>query len=510
MFRDSAANQLIDYKNNVTSSAGTITTESGNPIGTKDASLSVGPKGPLLLQDTILLDEMEHFVRERIPERVVFAKGAGAFGYFEVTHDITKYCAIKMFERIKKRTPIACRFSSYAGEQGSADTVRDIKGFAVKFYTEDGIWDLVGQNSPIFFIRDPILFPSLVHSQKRNPQTNLKDADMFWDFATLRPECTHELCFMFGDRGIPDGYRHMHGYGAHTYKLINAKGEPIYVKFHFRTDQGIQNLDIKRANQLLAEEPDYAARDLFNSIKNGNYPSWTLYVQLMTFDQAKKFKYNPFDITKIWAYSDFPLIPVGKIVLDRNPCNYFAEIEQLAFSPANMVPGIEPSPDKILQARLFAYAESQRHRLGVNFSQIPVNCPYRVEIKNYQRNGPMTVTDNQGAAPNYYPNSFSGPEICSRTKALQTCCPVAGDIYRFASGDTEDNFSQVTDFWVLVLDDCSRKRLVNNIAVHLCAASDFIQERAIKNFTMVHADFGRLMTEALNLAKMGQLCVSLK
>ena len=505
MSRDSAMNQLIDFKNNMSTSVGTITTGSGNPIGCKDAVLSVGAKGPLLLQDSIFMDEMDHFTRERIPERVMFAKGAGAFGYFEVTHDITKYCAIKMFEKVKKRTPIACRFSSYCGELGTPDTARDTRGFAIKFYTEDGIWDLVGQNSPVFFVRDPMMLPSLVHSQRRNPQTNLKDPDMFWDFASLRPETTHHLCFLFSDRGTPDGYRHMHGYGVHAFKMINSKGEPIYCKFQFRTDQGIQNLEPKKAMELQATEPDYAARDLYNSIKNGNYPSWSLYIQLMTFDQAKKFKYNAFDVTKVWNYADFPLIPVGKIVLDRNPSNYFAEIEQLVFNPANMVPGIEASPDKLLQARLFAYSSSARHRLGVNYTQIPVNCPYRVNVKNYQRNGPMAVTDNQGGAPNYYPNSFSGPEICTRTQALQTCCPVAGDIYRFSNGDTEDNFGQATDFWVLSLDDCTRRRLVNNIALHICCASQFIQERAIKNFTMVHADFGRLLTEAINLAKMGEL-----
>lgn len=507
MFRDSAANQLIDYKNNLTNSPGTITTSSGNPVGIQDANLSVGSKGPLLLQDAIFLDEMDHFVRERIPERVVFAKGAGAFGYFEVTHDITKYCAIKMFDRIKKRTPIACRFSNYCGEMGSTDTARGLKGFAIKFYTEEGIWDLVGQNSPVFFIRDPALFPSLIHSQKRNPQTNLKDVDMFWDFATLRPECVHQLCFMFGDRGIPDGYRHMHGYGCHCYKLINCQGDPIYAKFHFRTDQGVQNLDLQKAAALQASEPDYAARDLYNSIRNGDYPSWSLYLQLMTFDQAKKFKYNAFDATKIWPLSDNPLVPVGKIVLDRNPGNYFAEIEQIAFNPGNMVPGIEPSPDKLLQARLFAYSEAQRHRLGANFTQIPVNCPYRVAVKNFQRNGPMTVTCNQGGAPNYYPNSFSGPEICMRAQALISCCPVAGDVYRFGTDDTDDNFSQVTDLWVLVLDECARKRLVNNIADHLSGASIFIQERAAKIFTLIHVDFGRMLTEALNLARMSQLSV---
>lgn len=467
--------------------------------------MSVGPKGPLVLQDVHFLDEMSHFDRERIPERVVHAKGAAAFGYFEVTNDITKYTAAKLFEKIKKRTPVAVRFSTVGGESGSADTVRDPRGFAVKFYTEDGIWDLVGNNTPIFFIRDPILFPSFIHTQKRNPQTHLKDADMFWDFITLRPETTHQVCFLFSDRGIPDGYRHMNGYGSHTFKLVNQRGEPIYAKFHFRTDQGIQNLEVKKAAELTSMDPDYSTRDLFNSIKNGNYPSWTLCIQVMTFDQAKKHKYNPFDVTKVWSHKEFPLIKVGKLVLDRNPNNYFAEVEQLAFSPANMVPGIEPSPDKMLQGRLFSYTDTQRHRLGANYQQIPVNCPYRVEVRNYNRDGPMTVTDNQGGAPNYYPNSFSGPDTCPRARSLQTCCPVSGDVYRFTSGDSEDNFTQATDFWVYVLDDCSRKRMVQNIAASLVYASQFIQERALKNFTMVHVDFGRMLNDSLNLMKMSKM-----
>lgn len=507
MSRDSANNQLIDFKNNTKSLAGVITSSSGIPIGIPDVSLSVGAKGPLLLQDYQYLAAVQHFNRERIPERVVSAKGAGAFGYFEVTHDISQYCAATIFEKIKKRTPIACRFSTFAGEIGSADTVHDLRGFAVKFYTEEGIWDLVGHNSPVYFIRDPMSFPSLVHSQKRNPQTNLKDADMFWDFVTLRPETLHQICLMFSDRGCPDGYRHMHGYGVHAYKMLNAKGEVIYCKFHFRTDQGIQNIDATRAAELLANDRDYASRDLYNSIKNGNYPSWSMFVQLMTFDQAKKFKYNPFDCTKVWGRKDFPLIPVGKIILDRNPMNYFAEIEQLAFSQANMVPGIEPSPDKVLQGRLFAYGDAQTHRLGTNYNQIPVNCPYRITVKNYERDGIMTVTNNMAEAPNYYPNSFGGPQACDRVKALQTCCSVAGDIYRFDSSDTEDNYSQVTDFWVYVLDDGSRKRLVQYIAAHLCGASQFVQERALRQFTMIHVDFGRLLTEALNLAQAGTLCL---
>ncbi|XP_075157072.1 catalase-like [Haematobia irritans] len=507
MSRDRAADQLIDFKNNAKSPAGVITTGSGLPIGVPDASLSVGANGPLLLQDHQYISSIQHFNRERIPERAIYAKGAGAFGYFEVTHDISKHCAAAIFEKLKKRTPIACRFSMFHGENGSADTLRGVRGFAVKFYTEEGIWDIVGQNLPVFFIRDPMNFPSLVHSQKRNPQTHLKDADMFWDFATLRPETIHQLCLMFSDRGCPNGYRHMHGYGVHAYKMINAQGEQIFCKFHFRTDQGIQNIDSSRANELLANDPDYALRDLFNSIKNCNYPSWTLHIQLMTFDQAKKFKYNPFDATKVWSFSDFPLIEVGKIVLDRNPLNYFAEIEQLAFSPANMVPGIEPSPDKILQGRLFAYGDAQRHRLGVNYNQIPVNCPYRINVTNYERDGVMTVNHNMAEAPNYYPNSFGGPYYCDRVRALQTCCPVAGDVYRFINDDTEDNYGQATDFWVYVLDETSRKTLVNNIAAHLSGASQFIQGRAVRNFTMIHVDFGRLLTEALNMAHVCSLCL---
>ncbi|KAM7354883.1 catalase isoform 1-T2 [Cochliomyia hominivorax] len=505
MSRDSATNQLNDYKNTLTTPPGAITTGSGNPVGIKDATMTVGPRGPVLLQDVQFLDEMSHFDRERIPERVVHAKGAGAFGYFEVTDDITKYCAAKVFEKVGKRTPVAIRFSTVGGESGSADTARDPRGFAVKFYTDDGVWDLVGNNTPIFFIRDPILFPSFIHTQKRNPQTHLKDPDMFWDFISLRPESTHQVCILFSDRGIPNGYRYMHGYGSHTFKLINAKGEPIYAKFHFRSNQGIKNLDVKKADELAGSDPDYSIRDLFNAIKGGDFPSWTLNIQVMTFEQAKTFKYNPFDVTKVWPHKEFPLIKVGKMVLDRNPTNYFAEVEQIAFSPAHLVPGIEPSPDKMLQGRLFSYSDTHRHRLGANYLQIPVNCPYRVPVKNYQRDGPMTVTDNQGNAPNYYPNSFSGPQECQRARSLQSKCPVAGDIYRYSSGDTEDNFGQVTDFWLRVLDDGGRKRLVSNIAGHLSAASPFIQERAVKNFTMVHPDFGRMLTEQLNLAKTAKI-----
>lgn len=297
---------------------------------------------------------------------------------------------------IRQKTTIAIRFSTVGGESGSADTARDPRGFAIKFYTDDGIWDCVGNNTPIFFIRDPILFPSFIHTQKRNPATHLKDADMFWDFISLRPETTHQVMFLFGDRGTPDGFRHMNGYGSHTFKLVNDKGEAVYCKFHFKTDQKIKNLEVSTANDLAGSDPDYSIRDLYNAIATGNFPSWTAYVQIMTFEQAEKFEFNPFDLTKIWPQSQYPLIKYGKLVLDRNPGNYFAEVEQIAFAPSNLVPGIEPSPDKMLQGRLFAYSDTHRHRLGANHLQLPVNCPYRVQKKNYQRDGPMNINENQG------------------------------------------------------------------------------------------------------------------
>ncbi|XP_055836562.1 catalase-like [Episyrphus balteatus] len=496
--RDIATNQLQDYKKSAGDTIPTVTTGAGAPIGIKDASLTVGPRGPILLEDVQFIDEIAHFDRERIPERVVHAKGAGAFGYFEVTHDITKYCAAKVFESVNKRTPIAVRFSTVGGESGSADTVRDPRGFAVKFYTDDGIWDLVGNNTPVFFVRDPTLFPSFIHTQKRNPRTHLKDPDMVWDFFSLRPETLHQFAILFSDRGIPDGYRHMNGYGSHTFKLINACNEPVYCKFHYKTDQGIRNLDTKRAAELASSDPDYSIRDLYNAIAAGNYPSWTMYIQVMTFEQAKTYKYNPFDVTKVWSHKDFPLIPVGKLVLNRNPTNYFAEVEQIAFAPSHMVPGIEPSPDKMLQGRLFSYGDTHRYRLGANYLQLPVNCPYRVPVKNYQRDGAMCFTDNQDGAPNYYPNSFSGPQENQRARNLRPKYSLTGDVDRYYSGDM-DNYSQVTNFWLNVLSSDERKRLVENIAGSLSGASPFIQTRAVKNFTQVHPDLGSQLSKALQL-----------
>ncbi|KAH9508982.1 hypothetical protein Btru_048464 [Bulinus truncatus] len=477
----------------------TITTGAGAPVGNKNAVLTVGPRGPMLIQDHVFLDEMAHFNRERIPERVVHAKGAGAFGYFEVTHDITKYCKAKVFEHVGKKTSMAARFSTVGGEKGSADTARDPRGFALKFYTEDGNWDLVGNNTPIFFIRDPILFPSFIHTQKRNPVTNLKDADMTWDFFTLRPETTHQVLFLYSDRGTPDGYRHMNGYGSHTFKIVNKDGAFNYCKFHFKTDQGIKNLLADAAAKLQGTDPDYATRDLYNAIAEGNFPSWTLYIQVMSPEEAEKFRWNPFDLTKIWPHSEFPLIPVGKVVLNRNPKNYFTEVEQIAFSPAHMVPGVEPSPDKMLQGRLYSYTDTHRHRLGSNYLQIPVNCPFNTRVKNYQRDGPQCVTDNQDGAPNYFPNSFGGP-IDVQT-CLESSFNLSGNVQRYNTHD-EDNFTQAGNFWRKVLSSEEKTRLVENIVGHLREAEEFIKTRAIGNFTQVDPELGQRIREGLGQGKL--------
>ncbi|KAF2361008.1 Catalase immune-responsive domain [Trinorchestia longiramus] len=570
MSRDIASDQLKQFKSTASAKAscpGSLTNSSGCPLGDKLNSLTIGPRGPLLLEDLQFLDEMAHFDRERIPERVVHAKGGGAFGTFEVTHDITKYCKAAIFSEVGKKTPLAIRFSTVGGESGSADTARDPRGFAVKFYTEEGNWDLVGNNTPIFFIRDPVLFPSFIHTQKRNPATHLKDPDMMWDFISLRPETTHQVSFLFSDRGTPDGFRHMNGYGSHTFKLVNKDGKPVYCKFHLKTDQGIKNLTAERAASLAGSDPDYSIRDLYNSIASGKYPSWSMYIQVMTYEEAEKYRYNPFDVTKIWSHKEYPLIPVGKVTLNRNPKNYFAEVEQIAFAPAHMVPGIEPSPDKMLQGRLFSYTDTHRHRLGANYQQIPiwshkeyplipvgkvtlnrnpknyfaeveqiafapahmvpgiepspdkmlqgrlfsytdthrhrlganyqqipVNCPYRTTPANYQRDGPMCVTENQGGAPNYYPNSFSGPTDC---KTYSGCTEkYVGDIQRFNSS-SDDNFSQVTDFYKKVLSEAERGRLADNIAGSLVDALDFIQERAIGNFAKVDPGLGQAITDRI-------------
>ncbi|CAL1265601.1 unnamed protein product [Larinioides sclopetarius] len=494
--RDKASEQLNEYKK-AQEEVETLTTTFGAPIGDKLNSLTVGPRGPLLMQDVVYMEEMAHFNRERIPERVVHAKGAGAFGYFKVTNDITQYCRAKVFSEVGKITPIAVRFSFVSGESGAADSTRDPRGFAVKFYTEEGNWDLAGNNTPIFFIRDPLLFPSFIHSQKRNPVTHLRDHDMFWDFLSLRPESTFQVMWLFADRGIPYGYRYMNGYGSHTFKLVNDENKAVYCKFHYKSNQGIKNLTDEKAQKLAGSDPDYAIRDLYNAIAKGEYPSWTLYIQVMTFEQARTWRFNPFDLTKVWPQKEFPLIEVGKLVLNRNPTNYFAEVEQIAFTVSNLVPGIEPSPDKMLQGRLFSYADTQKYRLGTNYLQLPVNCPYRVRPRNYQRDGEMTIYSQNGA-PNYYPNSFGGPET-DRT-AREPPFEVRGDVDRYDSSN-EDNFTQAGIFYREVLDDDQRSRLVRNIAENLVEAQEFIQARAVKNFAEADPEYGRRVADELKSLK---------
>uniref|UniRef100_A0A915DRL5 Catalase core domain-containing protein n=1 Tax=Ditylenchus dipsaci TaxID=166011 RepID=A0A915DRL5_9BILA len=465
---DKAANQLEEYKQMQTKPS-VFTSSVGAPVWNKNTSLTIGFRGPMLMQDVAYLDEIAHFDRERVPERVVHAKGGGAHGYFEVTHDISRYTKLW--------------FSTVAGESGSADTARDPRGFAMKFYTEQGNWDLVGNNTPIFFIRDPALFPSFVHTQKRNPATHQKDPNMFWDFWSLRPECLHQVMFLMSDRGIPDGFRHMNGYGSHTFKLVNENGQAVYCKFHAKTAQGIKNLAGKVASQLQGDDPDYSIRDLYNHIENGDFPEWNFFIQVMTFEQAAEYKWNPFDVTKVWPHGDFPLIPVGKIVLNRNATNYFAEVEQAAFCPSHVIPGIEFSPDKMLQGRLLSYKDTQFHRLGPNYQQLPINCPFRARPHNTQRDGLMTLGDNQGGAPNYHPNSFNGPVDLGQ-QVRDSRFAVSGDVDRFDDG-AEDNYSQPAIFWTKVLDEDQRGRL----------------KRVVAEFSKVHRDLGQRLQQAINQHK---------
>lgn len=483
------SNQLKEYKE---SSKKTSTPQHNGNGSLKTHVLTAGPRGPVLLQDAAFIDDMAHFDRERIPERVVHARGSGAFGHFQVTHDITDYTRASVFSSVGTKTPVAARFSTIAGEMGSAETVRDPRGFAVKFYTDDGNWDLVGLNTPVFFLRDPFLFSSFVHSQKRNPVTNIRDANAIWDFITLRPETMHMVMFLFSDRGIPDGYRHMHGFGCHAFKLVNSREEAVYCKFHCKTDQGIKNLTVERAGELASKDPDYATRDLYNAIENKEYPTWTLYIQVMALQQAETSKFNPFDVTKVWPYSEFPLHPVGKIVLNRNPSNYFLDVEQIAFCPGTLVPGIEPSPDKVLQGRMFSYNDTQRHRLGANYMQLPVNCPYRAHSGSYERDGPMAFK-NPGQGPNYFPSSFAEPE---RSLAhVEHKFPVSGEAGRWDDGD-DDNFTQPGLFWKL-LDGAEQDRLTTNIADHLRHAQEFLRQRAVARFVEVDPEFGKAIEKKL-------------
>lgn len=474
-----------------------LTTNQGAPVSNDQNSLTIGEHGPVLLQDVHLIEKLAHFNRERIPERIVHAKGAGAGGYFEVTNDVTKYTKAKFLSEVGKRTEVFVRFSTVGGEKGSADAERDPRGFAVKFYTEDGNYDLVGNNTPVFFIRDPLKFPDFIHTQKRNPGTNLKDANMFWDFLSLTPESLHQVTILFSDRGTPRSYRNMNGYGSHTYKWYNENEENFWVKYHFKTDQGVQNLTREEAEHLKGTDPDHATRDLNSAIKKGEFPSWTLQVQIMPLGAETNYKFDIFDVTKVWPHGDYPVMEVGRMVLNRNPANYFAEVEQAAFSPANFVPGITASPDKMLQGRLFAYHDAHRYRLGPNYLLLPVNRPKGAKAENYQRDGYMRFDQNGNDSPNYYPNSFGGPE--PDAQAAEPQFDASGKVSRQPYTHPNDDFAQPRNLYRTVMTDQDREHLVGNIVSHLCNARKDIQVRQARLFYKVDPEYGQHVAEGLGI-----------
>ena len=473
-----------------------LTTTLGAPVENDLSSLTAGPKGPTLIQDIHLIDKLAHFDRERIPERVVHAKGAGAHGYFEVTHDVTRYTRAKFLSEVGKRTDVFARFSTVGGEKGSADSERDPRGFAVKFYTEEGIYDFVGNNTPVFFIRDALKFPDFIHTQKRNPATNLKDPDMFWDFLSLTPESIHQVTILFSDRGTPFGYRHINGYSGHTFMWYNAKREYWWVKIHFKTDQKAKTLTREEALKLAGSDPDHATRDLNHSIQARQYPSWTVYAQIMPPKDAAKYRFDPFDITKVWPHADYPLQPFGRMVLNHNPQNYFAETEQSAFSPGNFVPGIGPSPDKMLQGRLFSYHDTHRHRLGANYHLLPINAS-KSPLGSNERDGAMRSDANGGATYHYWPNSFGGPEP-TPSLALPPL-DVAGMAARHEYKSGEVDFIQAGELYRKVMTRTERERLVGNIVAHLGGARKRIQLRQSALFYKVDADYGRRVAAGLGL-----------
>ncbi|MDG2207072.1 MAG: catalase [Pirellulales bacterium] len=473
----------------------TLTTSAGAPIDDNQNSLSAGPRGPLLMEDHVLIEKMAVFNRERIPERVVHAKGTGAHGTLTVTGDITEYTKANIFSALGKETECFVRFSTVGGESGSADSARDPRGFAVKFYTEEGNWDLVGNNTPIFFLRDPLKFDNFIHSQKRCPQRHVKSPTMMWDYWSLSPESLHQVTILFSDRGTPRSYRHMNGFGSHTFSLINAEGTRVWVKFHLKTEQGIACLSDAEATELAGRDPDFATRDLFEAIDSGDFPRWRVHVQIMPEKDAAGYYVNPFDLTKVWRHSDYPLIEVGILELNRNPQNYFAEVEQAAFSPANVVSGIGFSPDKVLQGRILSYADAQRYRLGVNHTALPINRP-QCPVHTYHRDGAMRFDGNAGREPNYEPNSFGGPQ--EDPSYRQPPLPLEGDVDRYEQRTGSDDYVQAGDLYRLMTAD-QQQQLVDNIVASMATVPEEIQRRQIDHFTKADADYGRRVAEGLGL-----------
>jgi len=477
-----------------------MTTADGRPIASQHA-LTAGPRGPVLMEDVQLLEQMQHFNRERIPERVVHAKGSGAYGTFTVTNDISKHTKAKFLSAVGKKTEVVARFSTVAGERGAADAERDVRGFALKFYTEEGNWDMVGNNTPVFFVRDPHKFQNFIHTQKRDPKTNMRDMDMQWDFWSLCPESLHQVTILFSDRGRPDGYRKMHGFGSHTYSFVNADGERVWCKFHFKSNQGCHNLMDPEGDKLIAEDRESAQRDLFEAIEREDYPSWTMKVQIMTQSQADEFEkttgWNPFDLTKVWPHADFPLIEVGTLELNRNPENYHAEIEQSSFSPSALVPGIGVSPDKMLQARLMSYADAHRYRVGNNYHQLPVNKP-KCPVFNSQRDGQMATAEDYGSRANYWPSSRPGmPEVAP--EYADPAWDLGKTIVdRFDSTVDHDDYTQPGNLYRM-FDDDHRDRLATRIAGVLGQAREEVQQRQLCHFFRADEDYGRRVAQKLGV-----------
>jgi catalase len=472
------------------------TTDGGAPVASDEHSLTVGPDGPILLQDQYLIEQMANFNRERIPERQPHAKGSGAFGHFETTEDVSAYTRAALFQPGVK-TDMLARFSTVAGESGSPDTWRDPRGFSLKFYTPEGNYDMVGNNTPVFFIKDPMKFQHFIRSQKRRADNGLRDHDMQWDFWSLSPESAHQVAWLMGDRGIPKSWRHMNGYTSHTYMWVNAAGEKHWVKYHFKTDQGVECLTQEEADKLAGESPDYHRQDLFEAIRDGDHPTWTLKVQIMPFEDAKTYRFNPFDLTKVWPHSDYPLITVGTMTLDRNLTDFHTEMEQAAFEPNNLVPGIGLSPDRMLLARGFSYADAHRARLGVNYKHIPVNAP-KAPVHSYSKDGVMrtvNVTD-----PVYAPNSYGGPAADPSRTDDAGLWAADGEMIRegYVSHAEDDDWGQAGTMVREVFDDAARDRLVSNVAGHLSdGVSDAVLARAFEYWKNIDKEIGERIEQAV-------------
>ena len=472
-----------------------LTNNAGAPVADNQNVMTAGPRGPQLLQDVWFLEKLAHFDREVIPERRMHAKGSGAFGTFTITHDITKYTKAEIFSKIGKKTELFMRFSTVAGERGAADAERDIRGFAIKFYTEQGNWDLVGNNTPVFFLRDPLKFPDLNHAVKRDPRTNMRSALNNWDFWTSLPEALHQVTIVMSDRGIPSSYRHMHGFGSHTFSMINADNQRYWVKFHFRAQQGIKNLTDQESEAAIGKCRETHQRDLYESIEKGDFPKWTMFIQVMPEKEAANCPYNPFDLTKVWYHKDYPLIEVGELELNKNPENYFAQVEQSAFNPASIVPGIGFSPDKMLQGRLFSYADAQRYRLGVNHHLIPVNkarCPFH----SYHRDGAMRVDENHGSTLGYEPNSYGEWQEQPDFKEPPLSLEGAADHWNHREDD--DYYTQPGRLFNLMSVE-QKQVLFENTARSIGDAPQNIQVRHIENCMKADPDYGKGVADALGI-----------